>query len=98
MDKGSSGIGSLCRVIGPTRSLTNMLPIRFAYSGLTRRLLGLTLLLLLGGTALSPVRAGPLEPFGVDDFRRLIDPKYEQRELNPEAAQAPSVLADYRRK
>jgi HEAT repeat protein len=74
-----------------------MLPIRFAR---LRRfceasLIGLIFLL---GIAFGPLRAGPLPSMGVDDFRALIDPKREQRDLNPEPAVAGPILADYNRK
>lgn len=70
-----------------------MLPIRFACSGLVSRLLGLTLLVVLGGAILGPVRAVPLLTQGVEDFRTLL-----KREPKPEAAEAGVTLAEYRHK
>ncbi|HEY7330883.1 MAG TPA: HEAT repeat domain-containing protein [Gemmataceae bacterium] len=74
-----------------------MLPIRIAMS---RRfcealLICLSLLLLTGGVWDGTLRAGPLPPLGVDDFRTLIDPK---RAPTPEPATAGQTLADYRRR
>jgi HEAT repeat protein len=75
-----------------------MLPILFATS---RRcieallIIGLTLLLLLGGAGFGRLTAGSLPPWGVDDFRTLIDSK---RAPNPEPAIAGQTLATYRRR
>jgi HEAT repeat protein len=72
-----------------------MLPIR---SAMIRRvvqasLTGLTLLLSLEVAERTPLKAGPLLPLGVDEFRTLIDPK---RSPSPEPAVAGQTLAEYR--
>jgi len=72
-----------------------MLPIRFA---MIRRfiqasLAGLILLLSLEVAERIPLKAGPLPPLGVDDFRTLIDPK---RTPSPDPAVAGRTLAEYR--
>jgi hypothetical protein len=74
-----------------------MLPIRFATFRrcIEASLTGLTLLLVLGGAGLGRLAAGPLPPWGVDDFRTLIDPK---RAPDPEPAIAGQTLAEYRRR
>ena len=80
-----------------------MLPIcstptrRFVQASLT----GLTLLLTLEVAERIPLKAGPLPPLGVDDFRMLIDSKHvpNTRELEfPEATVASQNLAEYRRR
>jgi HEAT repeat protein len=70
-----------------------MLPIRFACTGLARRLLGLTLLLVLGGAFLTPAGAVPLQQQGVEEFRTMIDPKRE-----PEPEPTGTSLTNYRRR
>src|SRR5690349_19828250 len=90
-----SGVRSFRRGIGPTRSLTDMLPIRVASIGLLSRLGGLLLLLVLGGAFLNPGEAGPLKGPGVNEFRELIDSKNDP---TPSRKTAPAELTAYRGK
>jgi HEAT repeat protein len=85
------GVRCFHRGIGPTRSLTDMLPIRFASSLLLARWSMGALLLLLLASLLDPLRADRLPPLGVDEFRNLIDVRREPR------ADA-DALTEFRRK
>lgn len=80
------------------RSLTDVLPFRFLtgrrFCKASLTCLALLLFLLEEGVSGS-VRAGPLPPVGVEDFRALIDPKLAPK---PEPEVAAPTLAAYRRR
>lgn len=100
--KASSGVRSFRRGIGPTRSLTDMLPSCIASSGFASRRCGWLLLLLLGGPPVTRVEAALpgehrlMREVGVDEFKALIDSHNDPRPID--ASAAGPALSAYRKK
>src|SRR5262249_33867572 len=78
----------------PTRSTTDMLPIRVVPRRVASRLAGWALAVLLSGSLLGPAGAVPLPINGVEEFRATL---VQDRSLSADEASAASALVERRR-